>query len=57
MTAKREKRNTTSDDFIRKWWTKRFLYADPPTWNSVITCADASDLLDKFRRYLRRVSR
>jgi hypothetical protein len=28
--------------------------AQPPTWDSAITCADAIDLLNSFREYLRR---
>ena len=41
-----------SDDFIKRWWAKRFPNANPPTWKSAITCADAADLLDKFRAAL-----
>jgi len=26
---------------------------EDPTWESAITCADASDLLEKFRQYLK----
>lgn len=38
------------DDFIRGWWKRRFPEAKRPEWNSAITCADAADLLEKFRK-------
>jgi hypothetical protein len=34
--------------FIESWWKQRFPTADPPKWDSAITCADATDLLRKF---------
>ena len=46
-------RQMSSDDFIRQWWKKRFPYAEPPTWDSAITCADAADLLTKYYEYLK----
>jgi len=49
IRAARRTREVSSDDFIKSWWAKRFPTAEPPTWDSAITCADASDLLDKFR--------
>jgi hypothetical protein len=42
----------SNDDFIKRWWKKRFPTADEPNWCSTITCADASDLLDQFRKAL-----
>lgn len=51
MAAKRKK--LSNDDFIKRWWKRRFRGANPPTWDSAISCADASDLLEKFRAYLK----
>ena len=45
-------RKMSEDDFIRQWWKKRFPDADPPKWDSAITCADASDLLRAYYKHL-----
>lgn len=45
-------RKMTEDDFIRRWWKKKFPLADPPKFDSAITCADASDLLREYYKYL-----
>ena len=45
-------RKMTEDAFIKQWWAKRFPNADPPKWDSAITCADASDLLRSYYKYL-----
>jgi hypothetical protein len=42
----------SEDEFIKQWWAKRFPASDPPTWRSLITCADASDLLWAYYKYL-----
>jgi len=52
VKATQRTRQMSSDDFIKAWWAKRFPTA-APTWDSAITCADAADLLNKFREYLR----
>jgi hypothetical protein len=48
----------TEQQFITKWWRKRFPNASSPTfepkWNSAISCADACDLLKKYKAYLKR---
>ncbi|HKM99434.1 MAG TPA: hypothetical protein VJX23_02875 [Candidatus Binataceae bacterium] len=52
VRAARRAREVSSADFITWWWAKRFPTAQPPTWDSAITCADASDLLECFRAEL-----
>lgn len=49
-----KRRELTYDEFVTRWYRKRFDFdtEHPPQWNSSITCADATDLLYKFRSYL-----
>lgn len=42
------------DDFITRWYLTHFVGADTPKWNDKITCADASELLRKFHRALKK---
>lgn len=41
------------ESFIKRWWARRFPEANPPTWSSAVTCADATDLLQKYEEYLK----
>jgi len=39
-------------EFLERWWANRFPSAAPPRWNSAVTCADAVDLLERFRKVI-----
>lgn len=38
--------------FIVQWWERKFPTQESPKWDSKITCADAVDLLVRYREYL-----
>lgn len=46
--------NFSDQQFLESWWKVRFPQAQPPNWDSAITCADAADLLKCFRNSLKK---